>query len=109
MKPHIERELGGPIASVFAEFDRKPVAAASLAQVYKAKLKDGRQVAVKVVYPNSPRLVRTDLRILRGLIWLESRFSNYPLEPVYNELAANVPLEVDIDRKSTRLNSSHRC
>ena len=96
MKPHIERELGGPIASVFAEFDRKPVAAASLAQVYKAKLKDGRQVAVKVVYPNSPRLVRTDLRILRGMIWLESRFSNYPLEPVYQELAANVPLEVDM-------------
>jgi len=96
MKPHIERELGGPIESVFAEFDHKPVAAASLAQVYKAKLKDGRQVAVKVVYPNSPRLVRTDLRILRGLIWLESRFSNYPLEPVYQELAANVPLEVDM-------------
>jgi ubiquinone biosynthesis protein len=96
MKPHIERELRASIDSVFAEFDRKPVAAASLAQVYKAKLKDGRDVAVKVVYPNSPRLVRTDLRILRGLIWLESRFSNYPLEPVYNELAANVPLEVDM-------------
>jgi predicted unusual protein kinase regulating ubiquinone biosynthesis (AarF/ABC1/UbiB family) len=96
MKPHIERELGGPIESVFAEFDPKAVAAASLAQVYKAKLKDGRQVAVKVVYPNSPRLVKTDLRILRGLIWLEARVSNYPLEPVYQELAANVPLEVDM-------------
>ena len=58
MKPHLERELGGPIESFFSEFDPKPVAAASLAQVYKAKLKDGRQVAVKVVYPNSPRLVR---------------------------------------------------
>ena len=96
MKPHIERELGRPIESFFSEFDPKPVAAASLAQVYKAKLKDGRQVAVKVVYPNSPRLVKTDLRILRGLIWLESRVSNYPLEPVYQELAANVPLEVDM-------------
>ena len=96
MKPHLERELGGPIESFFSEFDPKPVAAASLAQVYKAKLKDGRQVAVKVVYPNSPRLVKTDLRILRGLIWLESRVSHYPLEPVYQELAANVPLEVDM-------------
>jgi predicted unusual protein kinase regulating ubiquinone biosynthesis (AarF/ABC1/UbiB family) len=96
MKPHIERELGAPIESLFDEFDTKPVAAASLAQVYKAKLKGGREVAVKVVYPQSPRLVKTDLRILRGLIWLESRFSHYPLEPVYNELAANVPLEVDM-------------
>jgi predicted unusual protein kinase regulating ubiquinone biosynthesis (AarF/ABC1/UbiB family) len=88
--------LGAPIESVFDEFNTKPVAAASLAQVYTAKLKNGRKVAVKVVYPQSPRLVRTDLRILRGLIWLESRFSNYPLEPVYQELAANVPLEVDM-------------
>ncbi len=96
MKPHIERELGAPITQIFAEFDPVPVAAASLAQVYKAKLKDGRSVAVKVVYPQSPRLVKTDLRILRALIWLESRFSNYPLEPVYQELAANVPLEVDM-------------
>src|SRR5713101_7938333 len=90
MKPCIERELGAPISEIFAEFDHKPVAAASLAQVYKARLKDGRPVAVKVVYPNIGRLVKTDLRILRALIWIEARFAHYPLEPVYDELAANV-------------------
>src|SRR5216117_225021 len=97
MKPHIEREVGGPIESVFAEFDRKPVAAASLAQVYKAKLKDGRQVAVKVVYPNIERLVDTDLKLLRAVIWLETRLLySFPLEPAFRELAANIPLEVDM-------------
>jgi len=96
MRPHIERQLGARIEDIYAEFDPKPVAAASLAQVYKARLKDGRDVAVKVVYPDSDRLVKTDLWILRALIWLESRFNSYPLEPVYNELAANVPLEVDM-------------
>ena len=49
-----------------------------LAQVYKARLKDGRQVAVKVVYPNIERLVDTDLKLLRAVIWLESRLRRLP-------------------------------
>lgn len=96
IEPHIERQLGGPVESIFAEFNTQPVAAASLAQVYAARLKDGRRVAVKVVYPNIDRLVRTDLRILKTLIWLETRVQHYPLDPVYRELSANVPLEVDM-------------
>ena len=96
MRPHIERELGTRLEDVFAEFDTEPVAAASLAQVYRARLKDGRRVAVKVIYPDMERLVSTDLGILRALMWLETRFFPYPLEPVYRELAANIPHEVDM-------------
>jgi len=97
MRPHIERQLGRPIEDVFLEFNTEPVAAASLAQVYKARLKDGRQVAVKVVYPNIERLVDTDLKLLRAVIWLESRLLySFPLEPAFQELAANIPLEVDM-------------
>src|SRR5207245_3801492 len=88
--------LTSPTAASSAVFAPNSITAPTIAQVYKTKQKDGRQAAVKVVYPNSPPLVRTDLPILRGMIWLESRFSNYPLEPVYQELAANVPLEVDM-------------
>jgi predicted unusual protein kinase regulating ubiquinone biosynthesis (AarF/ABC1/UbiB family) len=97
MRPHIERQLGAPVDEIFVEFDTKPVAAASLAQVYKARLKDGRQVAVKVVYPNIERLVETDLKLLKAVIWLESRFLySFPLEPAFQELAENIPLEVDM-------------
>ncbi len=113
MRPHIERQLGTPIEQVFAEFDPEPVAAASLAQVYRAQLKNGHRVAVKVVYPNIERLVRTDLWILKAVLWLESRFYSFPLEPVYRELAANIPHEVDMVHEAKNMETiasqlSHR-
>lgn len=94
--PALRREFGRPLTELFSEFDRTPVGAASLAQVYRARLHDGRPVAVKVLYPGIHRLVRSDLRVLKFLLWLDSRFGGYPLEPVYQELATNVPLEVDL-------------
>lgn len=96
MRPALEHALGQPLGRVFAEFDTEPVAAASLAQVYRARLKDGRVVAVKVLYPGIERLVRTDLRLLRLLLWLNGRYVGYSLRPIYDELARNVPLEIDL-------------
>jgi ubiquinone biosynthesis protein len=105
MRPHIERQLKRPISEAFAEFDREPVAAASLAQVYRARLHDGREVAVKAVYPAIIRLVKTDMSILRAMMWLESRLYAYPLEPVYKELQANIPLEVDMLHEAANMQS----
>jgi ubiquinone biosynthesis protein len=67
----VEKELGHPLDTSFASFDRKPIAAASLAQVHRAVLADGSVVAVKVQRPDLDRLVRRDLDALQaGLKWL---------------------------------------
>ncbi|MCP4003557.1 MAG: AarF/ABC1/UbiB kinase family protein [bacterium] len=61
----IEEELGAPPEQVFARFWRRPIASASLAQVHRATLFDGREVAVKVQRPEVEAAVRADLRNLR--------------------------------------------
>ena len=67
MRKVIERDLGQKLGDVFAEFEAEAVAAASIGQVYRARLHDGREVAVKVQYPGVAQAVRADLQNL-GLI-----------------------------------------
>src|SRR5215216_469286 len=67
MRKLIEDDLGESLDEVFAEFDEEAVAAASIGQVYRGRLHDGRAVAVKVQYPGVAQAVRADLQNL-GLI-----------------------------------------
>src|SRR5215210_7765507 len=67
MRKVVESELGEKLGEAFAEFDEDPIAAASIGQVYRARLHDGREVAVKVQYPGVAQAVRADLQNL-GLI-----------------------------------------
>jgi predicted unusual protein kinase regulating ubiquinone biosynthesis (AarF/ABC1/UbiB family) len=67
MRKVMEDDLGEPLESAFAEFGTEAVAAASIGQVYRARLDDGREVAVKVQYPGVAQAVRADLQNL-GLI-----------------------------------------
>lgn len=60
----VSSELGFPIARVFSQFDRIPIAAASLAQVHRAVLHDGRLVAVKVQRPDIRMLIAKDVEVL---------------------------------------------
>jgi ubiquinone biosynthesis protein len=63
----IERELGQPYSTAFRSFDRECLAAASIAQVHRATLHDGSEVAVKVQRPGLQALVEADLTIMRRL------------------------------------------
>src|SRR5215212_6054277 len=67
MRKVIEDDLGERLGDVFAEFSEDAVAAASIGQVYRGRLHDGRDVAVKVQYPGVAKAVRADLQNL-GLI-----------------------------------------
>lgn len=60
----IERELGAPLETLFASFEREPLAAASIGQVHRAVLHDGRAVAVKVQRPGVDETVELDMDLL---------------------------------------------
>jgi ubiquinone biosynthesis protein len=60
----IHEDLGLPIERLFVEFDEQPLAAASIGQVHRALLPNGREVAVKVQRPNAPRQIEADLALL---------------------------------------------
>ncbi|HUS29181.1 MAG TPA: AarF/UbiB family protein [Kofleriaceae bacterium] len=64
VKAVIESDFGKPLHDVFSEFDEKPVAAASVAQVHRARIKGGDEVAVKILRPGVRRQVERDQAIL---------------------------------------------
>lgn len=72
----IEQELGRPVDEVFAELDEEPVAAASVAQVHRGVLRDGTEVAVKVLRPDVRRKTERDGSILLALAKLAQRLSH---------------------------------
>jgi ubiquinone biosynthesis protein len=68
----IERAYGKPLDEVFVDFEHRPVASASIAQVHFAKLKDGREVAIKVLRPNMLPVIEKDLALMRMMAgWVE--------------------------------------
>lgn len=69
----VEHELGRPLETLFATFDREPLAAGSLAQVHRAWHHDGTPLAVKIRRPNAVRDVERDLSLMRELAILAER------------------------------------
>ncbi len=98
MREVIEQDLGEPLSASFAEFDEKAVAAASIGQVYRARLKDGRTVAVKVQYPGIKDVVRADLKNLGVLLRLAARFTpGLDTKEIAEEITERVTEELDYE------------
>lgn len=96
IRGRLTEALGDDALDRFAEFEREPIAAASLAQVHRATTRDDRAVAVKVLYPGIETLIRRDLAVLRSilpvvrLLIVVSRF-----ERVLDQLSAMLARETD--------------
>jgi predicted unusual protein kinase regulating ubiquinone biosynthesis (AarF/ABC1/UbiB family) len=81
-KEILEEEWGQSVKSVLSKIGDKPVAAASLGQVYKATMKDGREVAVKVQRPNIMNQIALDMHLLREFAPLAKRTFNLNTDTV---------------------------
>src|SRR3954462_11789965 len=92
MKKVIEQEYGEKIEDVFETFDPVPIAAASIGQVYRARLDDGRDVAVKVQYPGVGAAVRADMQNL-GMILRLMKSIAPGLDP--KSMAAEIRSRID--------------
>ncbi|MCX8071735.1 MAG: AarF/ABC1/UbiB kinase family protein [Candidatus Binatia bacterium] len=101
LAPLVERELKRPLGEVFADWDPKPLAAASLAQVHRARLRDGRDVVLKIQYPEIAHLVEADLANLRFLFGVLARLErNFDLRIILREIQHHVPLELDFQNEA---------
>ena len=69
----VEATFGAPVDTVFARFDREPLAAASVAQVHSAQLPTGEDVVVKILRPDIEPLIREDLKLLKTAARLVGR------------------------------------
>lgn len=87
----VEREMGRSLDTVFETFDDRPLGTGSIGQVHGALLHDGREVAVKVQYPNIERALAVDFRMLRTL------------EPLLRILVPGLKLRPVIQEMETRL------
>ena len=92
-------EFGVEIDEAFAEFQKQPLAAASIGQVHYAVLKSGERVAIKIQRPNIRKLIETDLEILKDIAMLAERridwAAKYQLSDIAEEFSKSLRAEID--------------
>jgi ubiquinone biosynthesis protein len=101
LAPLVERDLGRRLDEVFASIEREALAAASLAQVHRATLRDGSQVVVKIRYPEISRIIPLDLGMLRRVVAIVQRLQRrIDLRALVTEVTRFIELELDFAREA---------
>jgi predicted unusual protein kinase regulating ubiquinone biosynthesis (AarF/ABC1/UbiB family) len=101
----VREDLEGPLSEHFADFEQTPIAAASIGQVHRAVLHDGRTVAVKVQYPGIAEAIHSDMQNLRlGLKLLSVIAPGIDTGAIADEIRERIGQELDYELEAT----SHR-
>jgi predicted unusual protein kinase regulating ubiquinone biosynthesis (AarF/ABC1/UbiB family) len=109
MRKVIEDDLEEKISDVFSEFEEEPIAAASIGQVYRARLVDGREVAVKVQYPGVAGAVRADMKNLDMIMRLLKRMTpSLDVKSVTAEIRERIAEELDYELEAQNQRSLAR-
>jgi ubiquinone biosynthesis protein len=100
LRPQLREDLGGEPEAVFARFDAEPLAAASIAQVHRARLHDGTEVVVKIRRPGIADTIEADLRLLGRLAAVAEAeipaLKPYRPQQLVRELARSLRRELDL-------------
>ena len=111
-KKIVESELGDSIENIFLSFDDKPLAAASLAQVHSAVLKNGEEVVIKVLRPNIEKNVKKNLRLLKAAARIFSYLykDSYRLKPneVIKDYETTILKELDLKLEASNTNLTRK-
>ena len=111
-KKIVESELGDSIENIFRSFDDKPLAAASLAQVHSAVLKNGEEVVIKVLRPNIEKNVKKNLRLLKAAARIFSYLykDSYRLKPneVIRDYETTILKELDLKLEASNTNLTRK-
>jgi predicted unusual protein kinase regulating ubiquinone biosynthesis (AarF/ABC1/UbiB family) len=109
MRRVIEDDLEEPISELFESFDGQPIAAASIGQVYRARLDDGREVAVKVQYPGAAAAVRADMQNLDMIMRLLKRMTpGLDVKGITAEIRERIGEELDYELEAQNQRSLAR-
>ena len=110
-KDVVRADLGRPAAEVFSEFTDEPIAAASIGQVHRAVLHDGREVAVKIQYPGAAEAIGNDLanhELLTTILRFMSSASGATmpdLRPATREMATRIAEEIDYRHEAANISA----
>jgi ubiquinone biosynthesis protein len=108
----VQEDLNQPLGRLFLEFEERPMAAASIGQVHRAVLPNGRQVAVKVQRPNAPRQIESDIQLLEQaarLVKERVRALDFvDIREIVDEFARSIRQELDYRQEGRNAQAFHR-